>query len=87
MVKMAAANHALPDQLFLEGVKFRDLQTPWRCGGFADVFEGTYSGTKIVGKRLRVYGIAATDFHWASPFFKFRPLVPSLMSCTTGSLS
>jgi hypothetical protein len=87
MVKISAANHALPDQLFLDGVKFGDLQNPWRTGGFADVFEGTYSGTKIVGKRLRVYGIDKTEFHSASPFFKFRPLALSLMSCTTDSLS
>jgi hypothetical protein len=66
MVKIAAANHVLPEQLFLHGATFHDLQNPWRAGGYADIFQGTFHGTRVVGKRLRVYGVDKTDLHSAS---------------------
>jgi hypothetical protein len=70
MVKVASANRALPNQFFLREVTFEDLQSPWRSGGYADIFEGIFKGTKIVGKRLRVFGVDKTDFHTASSFLK-----------------
>jgi hypothetical protein len=66
MVKVAAANHALPDQLFLQGVTFENLQDPWKTGGFADIFQGSFVGTKVVGKRLRAYDADKEDLHSVS---------------------
>jgi hypothetical protein len=74
MVKIAAANHALPDQLFLHGVMFENLQDPWRAGGFADIFQGTFRDTKVVGKRLRVYGVDKKDLHLVSYLLNFAGL-------------
>jgi hypothetical protein len=71
MVKVAAASHALPKQLFLFGVMFDDLQNPWRAGGFADIFKGTFRDTKVVGKRLRVYGVDKKDLHLVSYLLKY----------------
>jgi hypothetical protein len=72
MVKVAAANHALPDQMFLHGVTFDNLQDPWRTGGFADIFQGLFGGTKVVGKRLRVYGVDKKDLHLVSHLLNYR---------------
>jgi hypothetical protein len=60
---MAAANQALPEQLFLDGVVFDDVQNPWRSGGFADIFKGTFQGIKVVGKRIRVYSVNKRALH------------------------
>jgi hypothetical protein len=68
LVKMAAANQALPEQLFLDGVFFDDVQHPWMSGGFADIFKGTFQGIKVVGKRIRVYSVDKIVLHSVSAF-------------------
>jgi hypothetical protein len=54
MVKIAAEHEALPDTLFLAGTIFHNVEKPWRFGGLADIFRGTYNKVPVVGKRLRV---------------------------------
>jgi hypothetical protein len=61
MVKMAAVNEVLPEQLFIENVTFGDLRKPWRCGKFADIFRGIYRSAAVVGKRLRIHDIGNND--------------------------
>lgn len=53
-IKMAAKHGKFPQLLVLQGVQCTDSQQ-YGAGAFADVFRGTYEGSKVGLKRLRVY--------------------------------
>jgi hypothetical protein len=53
MVDIASQSNELPRSLFLDGVELRSLH-PIGYGAYADVFRGTYRGTAVALKRLRV---------------------------------
>lgn len=55
-VKMAATHDLFPKLLILQGVKCKNRQQRG-AGGFADVFRGTYRGSKVGLKRLRAYSM------------------------------
>lgn len=44
----------LPASLFLEGVQC-PLRETYACGGFADIYRGTYNHEQVVLKKLRVF--------------------------------
>jgi hypothetical protein len=51
--KLSNACHLMPDSLRLEGVHVSNRE-PVYCGGFADIFKGSYEGRDVAVKRLRV---------------------------------
>lgn len=53
-LKMATKHDKFPRLLILQGVECTDAQQHG-AGGFADVFCGTYHGSKVGLKRLRMY--------------------------------
>jgi hypothetical protein len=55
MVKLVGASSQLPSSLLIHGVKIDEAAGPWRAGGFADIYRGSYGGTAVVAKRFRVH--------------------------------
>lgn len=53
IVKLAGASSQLPTSLFIHGVSMENSSSPWRVGGFGEIFRGTRLGAPIVAKRLR----------------------------------
>jgi hypothetical protein len=57
LIKLASASQSLPPKIFLQGVDLGEARDPWRTGGCADIFRGTYCGREVVGKRLRLHNV------------------------------
>lgn len=55
LVDIASASNELPRSLFLDGVELPSLH-PAGYGAYADVFRGTYRGSAVALKRLRIKG-------------------------------
>jgi hypothetical protein len=53
LIKLAAASHLFPTNMFLKGVDLGEARDPWNNGGFADIFRGTYRGQAVAGKKVR----------------------------------
>ena len=53
LCKLCGSRQLLPTDCVL-GEELVETRTQIGCGGFADVFQGTYRGTQVAIKRLRV---------------------------------
>jgi hypothetical protein len=78
LIKLAAASHLLPTNMFLQGVNLGDTSVPWRMGGFADIFRGWYQGREVVGKRLRLTTSETHDIHTVSSVFESLAILPQI---------
>jgi hypothetical protein len=69
LIKLAAASQQLPTNIFLQGVDLGEARDPWRTGGFADIFRGTYRNRTVVGKRLRLHNLDKKAVHTVRRLF------------------
>ena len=53
-MRLSLQHSILPASLFLEGVQCPIRET-YACGGFADIYRGTYNHEQVVLKKLRVF--------------------------------
>jgi hypothetical protein len=63
LIKLAAASHLLPTNIYLQNVDLGETRDPWKFGGFADIFRGTYRGEAVAGKRVRSTMSDREDIH------------------------
>ena len=75
LIKLAEACKTLPSSLNIEGIEEVERE-PSACGGFADIFRGSFRAQIVALKRLRLMQATADDrlkIRKVSPTLHFTP--------------